>query len=684
MKKLRLLAVTAVFLLSASPAPASNIKLIPASGVDATNLKSLVRSVTAGCANDQEKMEALWAFITRHPFYHWAEAREGRDAANEYGVVYDPVKAFNVYGTVICYQVADLLGAMAWEAGIPARTRGFPYHHRVMEAFFNGGWHLFDAQYDCQAIYYKSDGKTIASLDEVDADPERYLFHPSRRSVPFFQFEKFGGNCWPWETRRWVLENWYGAFKTGELYHSRVIESRGHQMLLSLHRGEKLIRYWDNQGKWFCTPEMYAHWLGDKTQRWIALGPHDPRDPRHTYANGLLLYRPDWKANEANFLDGVYSGENYRLVNGRISPDKPGKAWVLFRVSSPYLIAGHPNRLGIDGDSDGGAVLRAEIDRAEETAKTDIEVSTDNGVTWRSIWRDSQPGRHPVEVDFTSAVEGAYGYLLRVNLEARNPKKVSFGGLELRTGLFYSPVLLPGLGKGENRFTVELSEPSEQFVVEPDFTSMEALKRYCSSVDNLNYDSHYSRRLRPPEGQTGSLVLEVAPPGDGLIHQMTIYGSWGVDPEAHGDSLRVLYAEDAPENWHVVWETTADRIDDGWRIGEKGTTAPPLAAHWRCDKSFEIKLKHPRRKCYVKYEITRAGRLSLNNAKVYGYWEPEHRAEKPAPEDIVITHSWREDKNLRSRKETLRSNRHIYVVNADGDSIVNEAVTIEVVNKPAR
>ncbi|MEA2063760.1 MAG: transglutaminase domain-containing protein, partial [Gemmatimonadota bacterium] len=138
-----ILVFVSCFLVSGSILPAQSIKILDSSGLDATELKSLVRSVTAGCSTDQEKMEALWAFITRRPLYHWCEAREGRTATSEYGIVYDPVKAFCVYGTVICYQVADLLANMALEAGIPARTRGFPYRHKVMEAWFEGGWHLF-------------------------------------------------------------------------------------------------------------------------------------------------------------------------------------------------------------------------------------------------------------------------------------------------------------------------------------------------------------------------------------------------------------------------------------------------------------------------------------------------------------------------------------------------------------
>ncbi|MEA1997650.1 MAG: hypothetical protein U9N45_08410, partial [Gemmatimonadota bacterium] len=387
MKKSLLFILLSFFLLTV-PAGlnAQNIKVLRKGGIDATELKSLVADITRDCKTDQEKMIALWAFITRKPFYHWCESREGPRATTEYGIVYDPVKAFNVYGTVICYQVADLLANMATEAGIPARTRGFPYRHKVMEAWHDGAWHLYDAQYDCQAYYLKPDGRTVASLNEVHADPVGYILEQKNPTEPFFQFEKFNGLIWPWETREYVVENWYKAFTYEELGCYYPFDCQGHTMIISLRRGEKLVRRWDNESKWYCTSELYDFWMRDLTQRWVALGPHDPRNPLNTYTNGRLIYKPDWKAAEVNFLDGLYDGSNYRLDNGRVYPAAAGKASVCFQVSSPYLLVGHPNRLSLDGDSEGGAIFNATIFRADQGAKVSLSVSTDNGISWKNVW----------------------------------------------------------------------------------------------------------------------------------------------------------------------------------------------------------------------------------------------------------------------------------------------------------
>jgi hypothetical protein len=670
-----------ILILLVSNVSAWNIKIIDSSGIDATDMKSLVSTVTSGCETDQQKMEAMWAFITRKSFYHWCEAREGLEPDTEFGLVYDPIKAFNVYGTIICYQVADLLANMALEAGIPARTRSFPYKHKVMEAYFDGSWHLFDAQSDCQAIYYKPDGKTIASLDEVDADPQYYLIDQPNPSEPFFQFERFAGNCWPWEVRQWVKENWYEHFPTEQLVRYFPFDQQGHRMLLSLRRGEKLVRYWDNEHKWHCTPVLQNAWNHDLTQKWVALGPHDPRNPLNTYANGKLIYFPDWKANSVNFLDGLHEGSNYRLVNGKVYPAETGKpAQVSFRVSSPYLLAGHPNRLGVDGDSEGGALFRAVFHRPGDGSSAAVSVSVDEGLSWSTVWQDSLTGTHPVEVDLTNFVEGRYSYLLRVELRAENSKNICFENMRLENSLFYSPILLPAVGTGKNRFNVELSQPGEQFCLEPDFSSLEALTLFCHSIDNLGFDKHFTRRLTPEKGQWGTLVAEVDPVGRSLIHELAVWASFGISPQAEEeDSIRVFVAENAPDNWKPVWEHSTKAMDQSWDSGYCEEGRVKLAEHWRLDKTIELLPTKPCEKLYVKFMIKRKARLSLNNFKLYAYYQPQRPSETNF-RDIVVTHAWTEGGEVRSHTESLTSTSHAYSVSAADSLVANQSITLEMKN----
>ena len=674
-----LIIITFFSLITFSYSESRNLKIIPKSGIDSSELKSLVNSITKDCTTDREKMIALWSFITHRPFYHWCEARDGKEAVSEFGVVHDPIKAFNVFGTVICYQVADILANMAMEAGIPARTRGFPMKHKVMEAWYDNAWHLFDATYDCQAYYMKPDGKTVASLGEIMQAPEWYIMNQPNPSEPFFTFDDLGGIFWPWESKNWVLKNWFKAFTADELIYYHPIDVQGHVISISLRRGEKLIRYWDNEGKWYCTSDLFKRWNGDKTQRWVGLGPHDPRNPKNTYANGMLVYKPDWESSEINFIDGLYDGDNYRLVRGKIHPEEPGKSYVCFHVRSPYLLAGHPNRLDVDGDSDNGALFSARFHRKSENEKARIYISTDNGISWNNIWEDNLTGTHPVNIDFTSQVEGRYEYLLKVELEAENVNSIYFGNLELKNSLFYSPVLLPGLTSGTNRFTVELSKPSEILCIDPDYSSFDSVKSSCYSVNNLEYNPRFTNRLSPPENQRGSIVYEIDPPGNGLIYWLSITGSFSHEPGSGGnDSFGIYYAIGKPDNWKLIWETSADKLDNGWEhlagVKEK------YGEHWRYDKTVEIHPEAPCRKCYVKFEINRVKRASLNGLKIYAHYEPESKIPAAEQENISITHCWTVDDSLYSQREIINLSEHSYTVEVSGQSVTNKSITIEATN----
>ncbi|MEA2062845.1 MAG: hypothetical protein U9P14_04030, partial [Gemmatimonadota bacterium] len=330
----------------------------------------------------------------------------------------------------------------------------------------------------------------------------------------------------------------------------------------------------------------------------------------------------------------------------------------------------------------GGALFKGSFFRADDKARAAVSVSTDQGRTFRPVWQDTQLGQHPVELDLTGFVEGAYGYLLRVELEAAKPGEVSFGGLELKNCLFYSPVFLPAVAPGSNAFTVELSEPSEQLCIEPDFSSMDRLKTFCYSIDNMEYGSRFNERLVPPNGQAGSLVVEIDPPGKGLVHWLTVYGGFAADPGAAGeDSMQILFAQNKPAGWRVIWEASSLALSKGWQTDYEEVGRPVLAEHWRLDKSVEVHPPTPLEKCYVRFRVKRNARASLNNLKVYAYYEPERRVEKPPLEDIVITHTWKEGSLLRSQAVSPASEKYSYVVAAGDSAIVNESVTIEVKNK---
>ncbi len=660
-QKIRNLIILVILSAFVCQVSARNLRLVETDGVDATSLNSLVETVTQGCETDREKMIALWAYITRNPFYHWCEARENPEGMTELGVVYDPIIAFNVYGTVICYQVADLLSNLADAAGIKTRTRGVP-GHKVMEAFYVGQWHLFDAQYDLQAYYVADDGKTIVSLDELCNDPGKYIRNPQYPSDPFFQFDHFGGNFWPWEAKEYVIEHFFHPDVPAEAYIYAPYIARGHTIHLDLRRGEKLIRNFRNEGKWFCSPAFQTRWKRDHTQRWVDDGPHDPRNPENTYANGALIYEPDWKANELNFYDGLYDGENFILGNGKIHPQGGRAGTVVFRVQSPYLIVGDPGKLDVDGDSRDGAIFEAEFFRKDANASNTVAISTDNGISWIPVWENDKVGERTIRLDLTNYVEGTYGYLIRVTLRGDRTEDASLSKMRLRNSLFFSPIPLPAVEPGENEFTFAVEEEKGILAIRPDLGDADNYRRFFYELEDLDYDENFTGHLSPTERE-GYALIEVIGPDNSTIEWLTVHASLGVTVgDNQGEEAEILYATDPEGEWRPAWRSDFSQQNDKWR--------------W--DDSVDIHLPHPARKCYVKFLLKRNRRMSLNMARIYAHYI--HPAPALDRNSVTITHKWIEDGESKTYTIQPILPNQDYAIKTTGNRIEDESIVMEVAN----
>ncbi len=655
--------ILALVLAWSCPAGARNIKLVKPDEFDATDLDSLVRTITRGCKSDREKMIALWAYITRGGFYHWCEAREGPEAVTELGVVYDPIAAFNVHGTVICYQVADVLANLADAAGMRTRTRGIP-GHKLMEVFYDGKWHLFDAQYDCASYFVADDGKTIVDLNEVCRDAAKYILKPAHPSRPFYQFDHLGGKFWPWESKAYVIKNWYHTGVPAKAPVFTPYLARGHTVHLDLRRGEKLVRNFTNDGKWFCSAAMYKRWKRDRTQRWVDKGPHDPRRPGNAYANGLLVYEPDWRASELNFLDGLYEGSNFALTDGKVHPARAGSCRVVFRVQSPYLLAGDPGKLTVDGDSRDGAIFQAKFFRKDASAANSVAVSTDNGLSWATVWTNDKIGVRTVRLDLTNHVEGRYGYLIKIVLSAREPAEAGVANMKLRNRLFFSPIPLPAVRPGKNRFAFGVEEGHSLLVIHPDLSDAEGHRRYFKELKDLRYNSNYVRHLSPAGGE-GHAIVEVAPPDGTKIQSMTVHGSFGAaSGAAAAESVELLCRAEGQANWKSVWKSRFSERNDKWR--------------W--DESVDVRLDRPAEKCHLKFLLKQRRWMSLNMVRVYAHCI---RPERPLRRGSVkITHAWLADGRPKSRTVTPEPT-DTYTIDAPSEHIRNQSVTIEVANERA-
>jgi len=579
------------------------------------------------------------------------------------GYVFDPICRFNVHGAVICFQVSHTLATMFEAAGLKGRVRGLP-GHQVTEAFYAGAWHLFDAQVDCASYFLGDDGDVVLDADTVCKDSARYILRQRRPSDPFFQHDRHGGKFVPWENKRYCAEKFYrpGAASVYVANHHS-----GHTMHMDLRRGEKLIRNWDSAGRWVCTVAMYRrHHVGGKPFYDVSRGCHDMRDLSNHYANGVLVYEPDWAAGADNFLDGLYEGCNYVLTDGAVHPAGPGECHVILRVQTPYLIAGKPGKLDTDGDSTDGALLRADLYRKSARETAAVCLSTDNGLTWRTVYAHDGVGKRQVRLDLTNHVEGRYGYLLRFRLLADKPADAALSNVKLTNWLFLSPVLLPALKPGKNDFIFTHHPRRAVFWIRPDLSTQESCERFFHELRDLKYDTHYTRCLTPTgPGNTGHAVVLVRPPAGWKVRRLSVLGMFGT--RGTSDAAEVLCRTRDDGEWTLACDKRFER-----------------GVHWRQDRTADIRLPAPADRCYVQFRLKRVGgHCSLNNYRVYAHCT---RPELPLPAGAVkVTHHWTADGRECSRTVRPDVGGGRYVVEAAGKDVRNRSLVIEVANdRPGR
>lgn len=105
----------------------------------------------------RDKARAIWEFFRTHRFHATTGDLDVRD----------PVKMLNVYGFALCGDNAPVLMELWRAAGIPSR-RGYPIGHCVSEAWYDGGWHMMDA--DESVAFLDRDNRTILPESAVARD----------------------------------------------------------------------------------------------------------------------------------------------------------------------------------------------------------------------------------------------------------------------------------------------------------------------------------------------------------------------------------------------------------------------------------------------------------------------------------------------------------------------------------
>ena len=226
----------------------------------------------------------------------------------------DPVKAANCYYCSGCSLSASNLVILCRAAGLEARALWISpldryASHCVAEVKWDGRYHLLDPEYG--AFYLTADNREIASYQEA---------HEDIALVQRTHHCGFANGEQPGHAVKYRYDLYYPP-------HEMPVEAWRHRMDITLRPGERLVRRWDNIGK-------YRH--GDN--------PRHKEGIPHRLANGKLIYRPDLSGEryrrgivgELNVSAGWEDG-----LAPRLHPCVAGAAaHVVYKVQSPYPIVG--------------------------------------------------------------------------------------------------------------------------------------------------------------------------------------------------------------------------------------------------------------------------------------------------------------------------------------------------------
>lgn len=135
-------------------------RLLTVDNRDLSSMEGLQRTLSLSSEPGRQSfsMERLFSFWKDHR----SHAGTGTALANE------PFAALNFWGYTLCGEDTQALARLAYGCEIPARHVQLN-GHVAGEYRYDGAWHLVDG--DQNAVYLKLDNRTLASADDLRADP---------------------------------------------------------------------------------------------------------------------------------------------------------------------------------------------------------------------------------------------------------------------------------------------------------------------------------------------------------------------------------------------------------------------------------------------------------------------------------------------------------------------------------
>ena len=390
-------------------------------------------SILAGAITDDmsdaEKAMALFRFASRidiqahdnnrrvgPPFP--SDGREGEDmdsshpSRNMFQERANPVKAANSYYCSGCSLSAANLVILWRHAGLTARAVWMSpldrYEtHCVSEAWYDGGWHLFDPER--RAFFLREDNTTIASYEDLHRNPQL----EARTVNGGFSATKVRPHADDYAAhyppRIMAVEQWLST------------------MDLTLRPGETLVYRWDDIGK-------YRYGANPRQK-------HD--QVAYHLANGKLMYRPRLEGEV--YQRGIVAEHNLVSADGVLHPHvatAPGS--VTYRVNAPYPII--------------GGLVGGRFSRRTKNDACRIYVSVRDS-DWIAVWSAEGLGEEEVYTAIDDVLDPLltppiYTYYVKFELDAAagvNDARLLDAYIE--TDLQMADTSLPALSVGANRIS---------------------------------------------------------------------------------------------------------------------------------------------------------------------------------------------------------------------------------------
>ncbi|MBM4040233.1 MAG: hypothetical protein FJ290_17140 [Planctomycetes bacterium] len=390
---------------------------------DWRTVQKIAEEATRGCQTDADKARAIWEWERHHRFH----------ATTWDGEVSDAVKAHNVYGYTLCGDDACVIADLFRAAGLQVRS-GHPVGHCVVEAFYDGGYHLLDG--DEHVICLLRDNRAIASEAEVVRDHDlmkrTHTYSIGAGENPLT--DQFSASLYGYEGER----------KPG------FRNSTSHTMFFTLRPGESLEWRWDHVGK-----EYSAGADIEPGKRWSRDGEGQLRSgwgetAHDNLRNGKWLYRPP--LDKALYRRGIVAEENVACsaddgLKPNLRPKQPGQpAKVAWKIGSPYVIV--------------GGTIKCEFKSAAEADTFRLSWSPD-GKTWQEVSgthsaANVSPLKRRGQVDEAVNIDKLlsprrkpmYAYFVQAEM---NGKGVGLDSIVFDSDVQMSLLGMPELTVGENR-----------------------------------------------------------------------------------------------------------------------------------------------------------------------------------------------------------------------------------------